>query len=126
MVYNLDRPERSLMLLAPLSIQAGGAGACSAPVRASDETAKARLAASLPAPVFASTDDADYKTILAMIQRAGKRLQETKRFDMPHFRPDPAWVREMKRYGILPPDLPADAPIDVYAAERAYWRSFWK
>jgi len=125
MVYNLDRPERSLMLLAPLSVCSAPAPVRSAPVGASDETAKARLTAALQT-VFASADDADYKTILAMIQRAAKRLREIKRFDMPHFRPDPAWVREMKRYGILPPDLPADAPIDVYAAERAYWRSFWK
>ena len=61
-----------------------------------------------------------------MIQRASKRLHEIKRFDMPGFRPDPAWVREMKRYGILPADQPPDKPIDVYAVEQAYWRSFWK
>jgi hypothetical protein len=31
----------------------------------------------------------------------------------------------MKRYGILPAHLPDDAPIDVYAADRAYWQSHW-
>ena len=37
----------------------------------------------------------------------------------------PHSVREMKQYGILPKDLPADAPIDVYANDRAYWQSLW-
>jgi len=31
----------------------------------------------------------------------------------------------MKRYGVLPRDLPADAPIDVYATDRRYWQSLW-
>ncbi len=41
-------------------------------------------------------------------------------------KPSPHYVREMKRYGILPADfnLETDA-IDVYATDEAYWRSFW-
>jgi hypothetical protein len=41
-------------------------------------------------------------------------------------RPSPNYVREMKRYGILPAnfDLGAD-PIDAYATDQMYWRSFW-
>jgi hypothetical protein len=39
---------------------------------------------------------------------------------------DPHYLREMKRYGILPEsfDLGND-PLDCYALDRAYWRSFW-
>ena len=44
---------------------------------------------------------------------------------MPGFRPTSSYVREMTRYGILPNDLAEDAPIDVYATDRAYWRSLW-
>ncbi len=44
---------------------------------------------------------------------------------MPDFQPRPAYVREMKRYGILPKDIVVDAAIDVYATDRAYWRSLW-
>jgi hypothetical protein len=41
-------------------------------------------------------------------------------------RPSPNYLREMKRYGILPPELnPATDPFDAYAADQAYWRSFW-
>jgi hypothetical protein len=40
--------------------------------------------------------------------------------------PSPLYIREMKRYGILPPDFhPEKDPFDVYALDRAYWRSFW-
>lgn len=41
-------------------------------------------------------------------------------------RPNPQYVREMKRYGILPADLDeTGTPIDVYATDEAYFRSFW-
>ena len=40
--------------------------------------------------------------------------------------PSPNYVREMKRYGILPSDFdPASDPFDAYATDEAYWRSFW-
>jgi len=118
LMFNLTRPERSLILLAPLAKEAGGYGACTPPKKSDQATAE-------PAPVFADASDPDYQAILALC-RAGKRHLETiKRFDMPGFRPTDSWVREMKRYGILPRDLAADAEIDVYAAEQAYWRSLW-
>ncbi len=48
-----------------------------------------------------------------------------KRFDMPGFRPRVDWVREMKRFGFLPPEHDPARPVDYYALERAYWESFW-
>jgi hypothetical protein len=104
--YNLTRPEKSLLLLAPLSKQAGGLELCGS-------------------PVLADTKDADYQTILRAIEEASRKLEEIKRFDMPGFRPRMEYVREMQRFGILPPDLPQDAPIDVYATDREYWKSLW-
>jgi hypothetical protein len=44
---------------------------------------------------------------------------------MPGFRPRPEWVREMKRYGILPADFRDSDPLDTYAVERRYWESLW-
>ena len=109
-VYNLTRPEKSLLLLAPLSKTAGGYGLC--------ETSK-------PHAVFGSTDDPDYQKLLAMTTAGRDRLGQLKRFDMEGFRPRPEWVREMRHYGILPPDAkPADVR-DVYAVEQQYWRSLW-
>lgn len=106
LLYNLTRPEKSMLLLAPLSREAGGYGLCGQ-------------------PVFANAAEPDYRVVLAAIQEAGKWLDETKRFDMPGFRPRIDWVREMKRFGILPPGQdPADA-VDYYALERDYWKSLW-
>ena len=105
--YNLTRPEKSMLLLAPLARAAGGLERCGR-------------------PVLGDTDDADYQTILRAIRDAQQKLATIKRFDMPGFRPRQEYVEHLQRYGILPADLPPDAPIDVYAAERAYWQSFWQ
>jgi hypothetical protein len=116
-MFNLSRPEKSLILLAPLAAKAGGYGLCR------KRGQNGRLGESVT--VFADTNDQDYQKILAVCRDGKRRLDEIKRFDMPGFRPTPGYVREMKRYGILPNDLPEDAPIDVYATDRAYWRSKW-
>jgi hypothetical protein len=45
---------------------------------------------------------------------------------MPGFKPNEHYVREMKRYGVLPESFDlANDPIDVYATDDAYWRSMW-
>jgi hypothetical protein len=113
---NLSRPERSLLLLAPLAKGAGGLGLCGADPYAGET----------PGAVFADTDDPDYRTILAAIRSEAERLREMKRFDMPDFVPNEHYLREMKRYGILPADFdPGVDPADPYALDEAYWRHLW-
>jgi hypothetical protein len=102
---NLDRPKKSYLLLAPLPKESGGLGLCEE-------------------PVFQSMDDPLYREMLASIQDAHARLMTEKRFDMPGFRPNEHYIREMQRFGFLPQDLGPDDPIDVYAVDRAYWDSF--
>jgi Hydrazine synthase alpha subunit middle domain len=117
LAFNLTRPEKSLTLLAPLAKSAGGYGLCRPP----DAPAESGT-------VFADTSDADYRRLLAMCEAGRRKLDEIKRFDMPGFRPRPEYVREMKRYGVLPAsfDLARD-PIDVYSVDRRYWGLFgWK
>jgi hypothetical protein len=46
-------------------------------------------------------------------------------YHVPDFRPNAHYVREMRRYGILPADFDRGSPLDVYAADQAYWRQFW-
>ena len=111
-VFNLTRPEQSLLMLAPLAKSAGGLELCR------DKQSQAKV-------VFADTNDEDYQKLLGMTAAGKENLEAVKRFDMPSFHPPPEYVREMKRYGILPADLPIDAPIDVYKTDRAYWRSHW-
>jgi len=117
-LYNLTRPEKSMLLLAPLARSAGGYEACR--TIAPDGRFGERTA------VFRDVNDADYQALLRAIQRAAQRLNEIRRFDMPGFRPNEGYVREMKRYGILPASFNRlTDPIDVYKTDEAYWRSFW-
>jgi hypothetical protein len=110
-LYNLSRPEASVQLLAPLATAVGGYGLC----RAAD------LGAGQGA-VFASTEDPDYRVLLAAIQEAADHLQRIKRFDMPDFRPRSEYVREMVRYGVLPAESATDdAAVDPYQADARYW-----
>jgi hypothetical protein len=106
LLYNLTRTDKSMLLLAPLALEAGGYGLCKS-------------------TVFTSKSEPDYLAILAAIDEAKKYLDEIKRFDMPGFRPRDAWVREMKRFGMLSPTTSAQQPIDYYAIERDYWKSLW-
>ncbi|MHC4405208.1 MAG: HzsA-related protein [Planctomycetota bacterium] len=103
---NLSRPDKSPLLQAPLSLDSGGLGLCK------------------PA-VFVSVDDPDYRQILARIVTASERHNAERRFDMPGFRPNVYYLKKMQTYGILSRELSLDEPIDVYATDRAYWRSFW-
>jgi mono/diheme cytochrome c family protein len=98
---NLSRPEKSLLLQAPLARVAGGLGLCGT-------------------SVFRDKSDPDYQTMLGAIRAAGDQLARQKRFDMPGFRPSPYYVRQMQHYGALPDPMP-DSTIDPYATDRAYW-----
>jgi len=112
-LFNLTRPERSLLLLAPLARSAGGLGVCRDPKGAAGQ------------PVFADTKDPDYRTLLAMCAEGKRRLEEMGRFDMPGFRPTAAYLREMRRYGVLA-EIPAPGEaVNPYALDRAYWQSLW-
>lgn len=112
-LYNLSYPEKSMILRASLSKEAGGYEWC----KAKDGG---------PAAAFRDTKDPDYQAILQAIQAAKVRQRKYGRPDIPGFRPGDYYVRWMKRFGILPDsfDLARD-PIDPYETDKAYWRSLW-
>jgi len=112
-LYNLSRPEQSLLLRIPLALDAGGLAMH--PVDPEQEPHPA---------LFATTDDPDYRILLGAVQATAAQLNRIKRFDMPGFRPNQHYLREMAFYGVLPADLGPDDPVDAYAADRAYWDSF--
>jgi hypothetical protein len=125
-VFNLSRPDKSLLLLAPLARQAGGYAEGTAEVRPVAEDRQHPLQPATHPVIFADVQDPDYRAILAHLEAARAKLDEIKRFDMPGFRPNEHYVRELKRFGVLPAAFdPARDPIDVYAADEAYWRSLW-
>jgi mono/diheme cytochrome c family protein len=111
LVFNLSRPQKSLILLAPLARAAGGYQLC----RKGDDST----------PVFSNTSDPGYQALLAMVSAGKQDLETITRFDMPNFKPRAAYVREMKRFGILPADLPAAATVDPYQTDQLYWQSLW-
>jgi len=105
-LLNFTRPELSPLLLGPLSKEAGGYGSCG--------------------KVFESENDPDYQRLLAAIERCKTAMDAQPRFGTPGFKPNQQYVREMKRFGILPAsfDLAKDR-IDVFETDQKYWRSFW-
>ncbi len=111
-VFNLSQSDKSLMLLAPLAKAAGGWGLCT-------------VGATNAAPVFASAADPGYRAIRALIVAGQTFLERDKRFDMAGFRPRMDWVREMKRYGVIPSQITRDEVTDVYGLEQDYWRTLW-
>lgn len=127
-IFNLSHPEQSLALMATTAKTAGG--------YAEGELRSAKPVppdwAKPPAPfvhpvVFATTADRDYQAILAHLQAAKARLDAIKRFDMAGFQPRYEYLREMKRYGVLPAsfDLANPAKVDPYELDQQYWRQFW-
>jgi mono/diheme cytochrome c family protein len=130
-VFNLTRPDKSLLLLTPLARQAGGYAEGEPVVPAAGAQPLAEDRSRPPRPVvhpviFRDTHDPDYRGLLAHVEAARAKLDEIKRFDMPGFKPNGHYVREMQRFGVLPAafDLATD-PIDVYATDQAYWQSMW-
>ncbi len=123
-LFNFLEPAASPVLLGPLARAAGGWGTCNGAVPRL--TRPSERAAENPSPVFADTNDPDYRKILAAIEKSGEYLRSGECFDMPDFRPNPHYVREMRRFGILPPvPDPARDTFDGYALDGAFWRSLW-
>ena len=77
--------------------------------------------------VFESKDDPDYQSILTHIRAAGQRLDTIKRFDMPGFMPRYEYLREMRRYGVLPADFDpkSPSPVDPYKLDLKYYDLFY-
>jgi hypothetical protein len=125
-VFNLTEPRQSLMLKAALAKSAGGY----AEGQAGDPKPVAVDLAHAPKPfkhpiIFEHTNDPDYQAVLAHLQAAKDRLDEIKRFDMPGFRPCAAYIREMKRYKLLPDTFDVEKdPINVYEMDKKYFDSF--
>jgi len=124
-VFNLTCPDKSLILLAPLSHRAGGYGEGGGVTALIKEDRSHPPKPVLHPMIFTDTTDPDYRKILAHIQAAKAKLDEIKRFDIPGFRPRDEYIREMQRYGVLPATLAPNAPVNAYLTDEAYWQSMW-
>jgi len=111
---NLTHPDKSGLLMAPLSKAAGGWGICN-----SEETDG-------PSGVIQNKTDPTYQAILAHIQEGQKVLNTIKRWDMPGFKPNPFYIREMKRFGVLTEEYDREKDtIDVFALDKKYFEMHW-
>ncbi len=106
-LLNLTRPEASSLLLAPLAKSAGGWEVCKG-------------------AVFKDTNDPDYQRLLAGLRRGKAAIEAEHQFGTAAFAPNPQYIREMKRFGVLQPAFdPARDSIDVFATDEKYWELHW-
>jgi hypothetical protein len=76
--------------------------------------------------VFQDCSDPDYQRLLSLLETGKAELDASPRYGTPGFRPNWQYVREMKRYGLLPASFdPSKDRIDIFQADQAYWKSFW-
>lgn len=103
-LINLDKPEKSLLVRAPLAKEAGGPGWCR-----QSKASSARYwyepppPGARPAVVFRDKSDPDYQAIAASLKRASEYFHtKVKRFDLPGFEPNPNLLKNLIRFGVLP------------------------
>lgn len=105
-LVNFSRPELSPLLLGPLAKSAGGYGTCG--------------------DVFKDRNDPDYKELLNALVKARTLYEEGKTYGSPTFKPNRQYIREMKKYGVLPQSFDITKnEIDVFQTDQKYWKSFW-
>ncbi len=107
--FNMTRPEKSMVLLAPLAKSAGGLGLCEA-----------------EEPVFESKEDPAYRLLLDFVHKVQKQYGPPRWFQ-DGFKPRDFYVREMKRFGALDEDFdPSEDKLDPYATDRRYFRNIYR
>lgn len=112
--FNVSHPEKSLLLLAPLSKQAGGLDIC-----------KAVEGAKATAPVFTSKDDPDYKVLQDFAKLISEQYQAPTFFEEGYV--PPIWfTRQMIDFGMLPATHDYDQPYDIYKADADYFRMIYE
>ncbi len=116
--YNMSKPEKSLILLAPLAKSAGGLELCGkdkkSPADAPD------------GPVFKSTEDSAYKVLRGFVDVIKEQYGQPRWFEQ-EFRPKSWYIREMKRFGALPDDFdPEKNKVDWHRVDRDYFRNIYR
>ena len=105
-ILNLSHPEHSALLLAPLAKESGGWARCGT--------------------VFESTTDPDYRRLLQSMVKAKRLVDTIPRYATTEFKPNRQYIREMKKYGVLPSSFDLDrVNTDHFKIDQKYWRLFW-
>ena len=105
-LVNMTKPMASPLLLAPLAKSAGGWGRCG--------------------QVFETREDTDYVLMLKAIEGGKEAMDEIPRYSTPAWKPNWQYVREMKRFGVLPESFDlAVQKLDAFETDQRYWASLW-
>ncbi|MFP4381888.1 MAG: hypothetical protein ACLFUS_15420 [Candidatus Sumerlaeia bacterium] len=112
---DLTNVEKSLLLLAPLAKDAGGLGLCRD--KESVEAGKGK--------VFATKGDPDYVTLKKEIEQIREIAFPGGFHWKPGFKPVDMYIREMKRYGVLPEEFDPDTPLDPWKTDQQYYELFY-
>lgn len=105
-LINMSRPQYSPLLLGPLPASQGGWGTC--------------------AYQYEDKNAPEYRDLLSILQLRKQQYDQHPRFGTPQFKPNPQYIRELKRFGVLPRsfDLAHDK-IDIFETDQRYWKLFW-
>ncbi len=115
--FNVSRPEKSLLLMAPLAKSAGGLGLC----RPKKEKEQREDFA-----VIESKDDPAWKLLEQVVTEAVQEHGGPRWFEE-EFAPRDFYVREMKRFEVLPEDYDPDTEdFDPYQIDAAYFRKLYE
>ncbi len=113
--FNVSRPDKSILLLAPLSKEAGGLGWCS-------DKKKAKMADFQ----FTSKDDPEFQALREFVHQMAREYGEPHYFQ-PGYKPTYWYIREMKRFGALPEDFdPTRQELDGYEVDRRYFQNIYR
>ncbi len=125
-LFNLENPEASAILKAPLAKEAGGWGACrQTKARSWNPAEYTPDSEAAPAAVFTSADDEEYKALHDFIVSDLKNFSKRPDYYQEGFVPAPFYPREMKRYGVLNKDWQWRMPIDYFELEERYYHLFY-
>jgi cytochrome c2 len=117
-VYNVTRPEKSLLLQAPLAKEAGGLGLC----RRRDDSAEGAP----QGPIFADTDDPGYQALHGFVKGVVGQFGQPRWFQEGHM-PARWYIREMKRFGALPEDYdPMNPTLSGYEIDERYFNILYE
>jgi hypothetical protein len=115
--FNMTKPEKSGFLMIPLAGSAGGRATSTDPTKSS--TGNHYI-------VFEGKDDPDYRALVQDVKDYIASLEEQRWYGTPNWQPNRHYIREMKRYGVLPREFdPATRDVDAFELDRKYYDLFY-
>jgi cytochrome c553 len=128
--FDLQNPENSIVLRAPLAKEAGGLELCRdvpEKVIKSRRSSDVHIDSHPRVAIFESKDDPAYRKLLAELAEAAKRrvVYEAAPWVAEGFNPDGGYIKAMQRYGHLDSAWKRGDPIDVYQLDEKYFQSLY-